>query len=72
MAIRSLVAVAVVLGLVASRDVAGSLAGDFGDQALSPPSTPSIVIGPDGSLLEKHLGIRGSDGLVDLFEQHAA
>jgi len=57
--------------VVASREVARSLAADLGDQVLSPPSTPSIVLGPDGSLLEKHLGIRGADDLVGLFEQYA-
>jgi len=57
--------------VVASREVARSLAADFGDEVLSPPSTPSIVIGPDGSLLEKHLGIRGADDLVDLFDRYA-
>ncbi len=57
--------------VVASREVAKSLAAEFGDQVLSPPSTPSIVLAPDGSLVEKHLGIRGADDLVDLFEQHA-
>ncbi len=57
--------------VVASRDVARSLAGDFGDQVLSPPATPSVVIGPDGSLVEKHLGIRGADDLVDLFDKYA-
>ena len=56
--------------VVASPDVARSLAGAFGDQVLSPPATPSIVIGPDGSLIEKHLGIRGADDLVGLFEQY--
>lgn len=56
---------------MASRDVARSLAGDFGDQVLSPPATPSIVIGRDGSLVEKHLGFRGADDLVELFDKYA-
>ncbi len=34
--------------VVAPREVARSLAQTFGDQVLSPPSTPTIVIAPDG------------------------
>lgn len=34
--------------VVASREVARSLAETFGDQVLSPPSTPKIVVSPDG------------------------
>lgn len=55
---------------IASSDVARSLAGDFGDQVLSPPSTPSILIGADGEFIEKHLGVRGADELVTLFNRH--
>ena len=33
---------------VAARELARSLAEAFGDQVLSPPSTPMIVIAPDG------------------------
>ncbi|HUG46886.1 MAG TPA: hypothetical protein VMP67_00560, partial [Candidatus Limnocylindria bacterium] len=35
--------------VVASREVARSLAQVFGDQVLSPPSTPKIVVAPDGT-----------------------
>lgn len=35
--------------MVASREVASSLAETFGDQVLSPPSTPKIVVNPDGA-----------------------
>ena len=55
---------------VASRDLARALAAAFGDQVLSPPSTPMILIAPDGSIIEQHLGIRGSADLADLFSQH--
>ena len=34
---------------MASREVARALAESFGDQVLSPPSTPKIMIGPDGT-----------------------
>jgi hypothetical protein len=33
---------------VASREVARSLAATFGDQVLSPPSTPKIIVAPTG------------------------
>lgn len=56
--------------VVASRDVARSLAAEFGDQVLSPPSTPMILIGPDGAIVEQHIGIRGSDELIDAFERY--
>ena len=43
--------------IVASREVARSLAATFGDQVLSPPSTPKIVVNPDGSA-EVSFGIK--------------
>ena len=43
--------------VVASREVARSLAQTFGDQVLSPPSTPKIVISPDGQA-EVSFGIK--------------
>jgi hypothetical protein len=43
--------------MVASREVARSLAETFGDQVLSPPSTPKIVVNPDGSA-EVSFGIK--------------
>jgi thiol-disulfide isomerase/thioredoxin len=54
---------------VASPEVSRSLAATFGDQILSPPATPLVVLGPDGELVAKHTGIKGSDELVALFEQ---
>jgi hypothetical protein len=55
---------------VASKDVARSLAAEFGDQVLSPPSTPLILIGPDGTAIETHFGIRDAAELEALFQQH--
>ena len=55
---------------VAGTEVARSLAAAFGDQILSPPSTPLILIGPDGSVVSQDFGIRGSGNLVDLFGAH--
>jgi len=55
---------------VASPEVSRSLAASFGDQILSPPATPLVVLGPDGELIEKHIGIKGADALAALFKEH--
>jgi hypothetical protein len=55
---------------VASVEVARSLAAEFGDQVLSPPSTPLILVGPDGAVIEQHFGIRRAAELETLFRQH--
>jgi cytochrome oxidase Cu insertion factor (SCO1/SenC/PrrC family) len=55
---------------IASPDVARSLAMTFGDQVLSPPSTPLIVLGRDGQVVERHLGGLDADDLVALFREH--
>jgi cytochrome oxidase Cu insertion factor (SCO1/SenC/PrrC family) len=55
---------------IASPDVARSLAAEFGDQVLSPPSTPLILLAPDGTVIETHFGIREAEELEALFRQH--
>jgi hypothetical protein len=55
---------------VGTVDVVRSLATEFGDQVLSPPSTPLILVGPDGSVIEHHVGIRRADELEALFRAH--
>ena len=55
---------------VASRDVARSLAQEFGDQVLSPPSTPIIIVAPSGQVVDQHFGIRRSGELVEAFRAH--
>src|SRR3972149_6506560 len=55
---------------IASADVSRSLAATFGDQVLSPPSTPLIILGPHGQLIEKHIGMKSADDLAALFEEH--
>jgi thiol-disulfide isomerase/thioredoxin len=56
--------------VVASADVSRSLAATFGDQILSPPATPLVILGPDGQLIEKHTGIKGAGDLAALIEEH--
>jgi hypothetical protein len=55
---------------VAPPEVSRSLAATFGDQILSPPATPLVILGPDGELIEKHVGIKGAGDLAALFEEH--
>ena len=56
---------------VASPEVSRSLAEQFGDRVLSPPSVPIIVIGPDGSLVTNHFGHLSADELAGLLQQAA-
>jgi thiol-disulfide isomerase/thioredoxin len=56
--------------VVATPDVARSLADTFGPQVLSPPSTPLLLVGPDGDVIQLHFGIRRADELAKLFRQH--
>ena len=37
---------------------------------LSPPSTPLILVGPDGAVVDLHFGIRDAEELEGLFLQH--
>jgi multidrug efflux pump subunit AcrA (membrane-fusion protein) len=55
---------------IATADVARSLASTFGDQVLSPPSTPLIVIAPSGEVVDHHFGIRNAGQLVEQFGAH--
>jgi predicted small secreted protein len=56
--------------VVASPELSRSLAATFGDQVLSPPATPLIILGPDGALIEKHVGIKSAGDLAALIEEH--
>ena len=55
---------------VASPELSRSLAARFGDQVLSPPATPLLVVGPNGQVVEQGIGIKRADQLVALFEEH--
>lgn len=50
--------------VVATSEVARSLAATFGDQILSPPSTPQILVAPSGEVVDQHFGIREAARLV--------
>jgi cytochrome oxidase Cu insertion factor (SCO1/SenC/PrrC family) len=55
---------------VAPKAFSRELAAEFGDQVLSPPSVPFILVGADGSVIEQHFGSRGADELAALLTQH--
>ncbi len=57
---------------VASRDIAIALAAEFGDLVLSPPSTPIIVIGPDGSVELTGFGHKSIDEIIALAKARGA
>lgn len=57
---------------IADRDVARALAAEFGDQVLSPPSTPMIVIGTDGTVTLAPYGHKDVATIVGLAEAHGA
>ncbi len=55
--------------VVAPAEVSRSLAATFGDQILSPPATPLVVLGTDGQVVEKHIGITGARELARILEE---
>jgi len=56
--------------VVASPEVARSLVATFGEQILSPPATPLVILAPDGAVIEAHVGIKWAPALRSLFEEH--
>ena len=56
--------------VVAPEVVSRSLARTFGDQILSPPATPIVILGPDGELIEKHFGIKSAADLAAVIREH--
>lgn len=55
---------------VAPKELSRALAAEFGDQVLSPPSVPFILVGADGTVIEQHFGGRSADELATLLAQH--
>ena len=49
-----------------------ALADEFGDQVLSPPSTPIAVIGTDGSVTLTEFGHKSVDRITELAAAHGA
>lgn len=57
---------------VATKDIATALAADFGNLVLSPPSTPIIVIAPDGSVELTDFGHKSVDEIIALAKARGA
>lgn len=57
---------------IAGRDVSRDLAAEFGDQILSPPSTPIVVIAPDGRVTLTRFGHKSVDDILALAAEHGA
>jgi hypothetical protein len=57
---------------IAGTDVSRALAADFGDLVLSPPSTPIIVVGTDGTVTLTDYGHKSVDQIVALAGAHGA
>lgn len=51
---------------IASAEVARALAADFGNQFLSPPSTPIVVVNTDGTVTRTDFGQKSSEDIVAL------
>jgi len=58
--------------VVAGPDLARALAAEFGDQVLSPPSTPIVVIGTDGRVTLTEFGHKSVDRIVQLAIEYGA
>ena len=58
--------------VVANVTLARSLAAEFGDVVLSPPSGNVIVIGTDGRITQTRRGHKSADELVALARDHGA
>ncbi len=55
---------------IAPPEVSRSLAAEFGDLVLSPPSTPLIVLDREGRVVSTGFGHKGSADLVATLEQY--
>jgi thiol-disulfide isomerase/thioredoxin len=58
--------------VVASDDLSRALAADFGDQVLNPPSTPIVVVAPDGRVFLTEFGHKSVDRIRELAAAYGA
>lgn len=58
--------------VVGSKDFLRALNDEFGSQVLSPPSTPIIVVGTDGTVTLTEFGHKSVDRIVELAATHGA
>ncbi len=57
---------------VATKDIAAALATEFGNLVLSPPSTPLIVVAPDGSVVLTEFGHKSVDEIIEMAKARGA
>jgi thiol-disulfide isomerase/thioredoxin len=57
---------------LAGTEVARALVDDFGDLVISPPSTPIVVVGTDGTVTLTDYGHKSVDQIVQLAVAHGA
>ncbi len=57
---------------IAGVDLSRALADAFGAQVLSPPSSPVIVIGTDGTVTLTEFGHKSQERIAELAQQHGA
>jgi len=56
--------------VVTGRDVSRALAEAFGDQVLSPPSTPKIIVTPSGEIIGPSFGIEDASAVEATLRDH--
>lgn len=54
---------------VASPEVLRAIVDDFGRDAIVPPSTPHVIIDPDGTAGDLLTGLKGPDEIVELINE---
>jgi thiol-disulfide isomerase/thioredoxin len=57
---------------IAGTDLSRALADAFGAQVLSPPSTPVVVLGTDGTVTLTEFGHKSQARIQELAQQHGA
>lgn len=58
--------------VIGSKDFLRALADEFGAQVLSPPSTPLVVVGTDGTVTLTEFGHKSVDRIHELAAAHGA
>ncbi|MEO8469440.1 MAG: hypothetical protein ABI573_07205 [Chloroflexota bacterium] len=58
--------------VIGDQTLLRALAAEFGDQVLSPPSTPIAVIGTDGTVTLTEFGHKSVDRITELAASHGA
>jgi len=54
---------------VASPEVLKAIVDEFGRDAIVPPSTPHVIVNPDGTASDLLTGLKGPDEIVELMNE---